>query len=190
MTGYFGETTNAVMTDVQCKRAFADANDANNVAVAAYNEFVETWRGEQQKIIDAQKKAAGGKKVEVDRSMLNIMLEKPGRKKVQPGEPFLTRKEAETEKAAREARDTATLTEKPEGENQPAAKAPNAAGGSDGSVVRSQQLALFLSIAEKHRKTLHDPNGSTQGAGHTTRMGANNKKLLTGKPPPLDHPSE
>jgi hypothetical protein len=185
LTGYYGESTNAVMTPAQLKRAFAENFEANNVAPAAFKEFTDSWADQQQKIIDAQKKAANGQKVSIDRSILNIVLERPARKTVVPGEPFVTRKEAEAAKVARDAKEAAPAEEPHDG----AAAAPNAAAkaNDDRGLVRGEQLAMFLAIAEKRRQALHSQKGLQGGTG--MRKLADGKKPLTHNPPPLEVPS-
>jgi hypothetical protein len=180
VTGYYGEGTNVVMTDAQRGRAVADAFEANNVASAAFGSFVESWRKAQQKPADAQKKTAA-KKTPVDPGMLNIVLEKPGQKSVQATGPFATRKEAEAEIAARAAKDAEEHGHRPEAGNQHAAQpADSAKAGNEGRMfLRSQQLAMFLSIAAQMQQAEHNQKGLKSTTGH----GANNK-LLTSNPPP------
>ena len=185
ITGYYGEVTNVVLTDAQRDQAVADAFDANNVAAAAFGSFVESWRKAQQKPADAQKKTAA-QKTPVDPGMLNIVLEKPGHKSVQATGPFATRKEAEAEKAARAAKDVDEHGHRQETENQHAAQpADSAKAGNEGRMfLRSQQLAMFLSIAAQMQQVEQNQKGLKTTTGH----GANHK-LLTSNPPPLHRPS-
>lgn len=190
MTGYYGEVTNAVMSEAGCNRAVAEAFEANDVAVAAYDEFAETWRKEQQKANAPQKKGAKPK-APVDTSYQNIVLEKPGRKSVQISDPFASRKDAEAEKAAREAKVAEEQGRLQEAEGQYVAKPADSAkiANEDRRLLRSQQLALFLSIAEKRRLAYHNQKGLKSSNDHATRMQSNAKRLLTTNPPPLDRPS-
>jgi hypothetical protein len=192
MVDYYGGTSNAVLTKAECDRVITTIFEANNVATKAFAQFSEDWKKSFLKDKKGKNDKNGALPKDFDRSLLNILLEKPGRQSVQFLGPFATRREALAAKAAQDAHADADQASQQEQSTRQTALLPEAAraGKEERQAHRSQQLALFLETAERLRVELHNQKGLKMDGRVLSIEAAAGRSLGTGdiktmaKPPP------
>ena len=175
--GFYGEIASSVLNDKDRRLAIADGTKENNVALAAYLKFVETWNLEHKRFRDAN----GNPVRKPADSNRNIELQKPGRKTLTFAGPYPTREAAVAELAPPGGGAENTTT------NAADAAAPVLAPGKGGTW--DYQYSLFLAEVEKLKNTPAASSSMYMGDDpRVKKMGGGSRSLTDSKslaaPPP------